>query len=52
MNLHARLGNAFLKAHPLEAARVLEEVDGVHPSRALEIYCLMVLNLNEFVYLD
>ena len=30
----------------------LEEVDGVHPSRALEIYCLMVLNLNEFVYLD
>ena len=25
MNLYARLGNAFLKAHPLEAARVLED---------------------------
>ncbi len=30
----------------------LETVDGVDPSRALELYCLMVLNLNEFVYLD
>jgi len=26
--------------------------DGVGPDRALELYCLMVLNLNEFVYLD
>jgi len=30
----------------------LEDQDGVGPSRAIELYCLMVLNLNEFVYLD
>ena len=30
----------------------LEIADGVGPSRALELYCLMVLNLNEFAYLD
>ena len=30
----------------------LEEKDGVGPSRALELYCLMILNLNEFAYLD
>ena len=30
----------------------LGEQDGVGPSRAIELYCLMVLNLNEFVYLD
>ena len=30
----------------------LEDQDGVDPSRALELFCLMVLNLNEFVYLD
>jgi hypothetical protein len=30
----------------------LEETDGVPPSRAFELYCLMVLNLNEFCYLD
>jgi len=24
----------------------------VSPSRALELYCLMVLNTNEFAYLD
>ncbi len=30
----------------------LETVDGVGPGRAFELYCLMVLNLNEFVYLD
>ena len=30
----------------------LEDQDGVGPSRAVELYCLMVLNLNEFVYLD
>jgi mono/diheme cytochrome c family protein len=30
----------------------LEDVDGVSPSRALELYCLMVLNTNEFAYLD
>jgi mono/diheme cytochrome c family protein len=30
----------------------LEGQDGVGPSRALELYCAMVLNLNEFAYLD
>ncbi|MFM9010546.1 MAG: DUF1553 domain-containing protein, partial [Planctomycetota bacterium] len=30
----------------------LEDIDGVAPSRAFELYCLMVLNLNEFCYLD
>jgi hypothetical protein len=30
----------------------LEDQDGVGPSRAIELYCLMVLNLNEFIYLD
>ncbi|MEX0669775.1 MAG: DUF1553 domain-containing protein [Pirellulales bacterium] len=30
----------------------LEDQDGVGPSRAFEFYCLMVLNLNEFAYLD
>jgi len=39
-------------ARGVELIDTLEATDGVHPSRALEIYCLMVLNLNEFVYLD
>ena len=30
----------------------LEMTDGVGPSRAFELYCLMLLNLNEFAYLD
>ncbi len=30
----------------------LETKDGVGPGRALELFCLMVLNLNEFAYLD
>ena len=30
----------------------LEDADGVSPSRAFELYCLMLLNLNEFAYLD
>jgi mono/diheme cytochrome c family protein len=30
----------------------LETKDGVGPGRALELYCLLVLNLNEFAYLD
>jgi hypothetical protein len=30
----------------------LEDQDGVSPTRSLELFCLMVLNLNEFVYLD
>jgi mono/diheme cytochrome c family protein len=30
----------------------IEDSDGVGPSRAFELYCLLVLNLNEFAYLD
>jgi mono/diheme cytochrome c family protein len=30
----------------------LETKDGVGPGRALELFCLLVLNLNEFAYLD
>ena len=30
----------------------LEDTDGVGPSRAFELYCLRVHNLNEFAYLD
>ena len=30
----------------------LEDQDGVSPSRAMELYCLMVFNLNAFAYLD
>jgi mono/diheme cytochrome c family protein len=30
----------------------LETRDGVGPGRAFELYCLMLLNLNEFAYLD
>jgi hypothetical protein len=30
----------------------LDDADGVSPSRAMELFCLMVLNLNEFAYLD
>ena len=30
----------------------LEATDGVGPGRSFELYCLMILNLNEFVYLD
>jgi hypothetical protein len=30
----------------------LDDTDGVSPSRAMELFCLMVLNLNEFAYLD
>jgi hypothetical protein len=30
----------------------LEETDGVGPGRALELFCLMLLNTNEFAYLD
>jgi hypothetical protein len=30
----------------------LETTDGVDPGRGLELYCLMILNLNELVYLD
>jgi mono/diheme cytochrome c family protein len=46
---------------PAEAAEIsdgvalidrLETTNGVGPSRAFELYCLMLLNLNEFAYLD
>jgi hypothetical protein len=30
----------------------LEDADGVGPGRALELFCLMLLNTNEFAYLD
>jgi mono/diheme cytochrome c family protein len=30
----------------------LDDADGVSPGRAMELFCLMVLNLNEFAYLD
>ena len=30
----------------------LEDADGVGPGRALELFCLMLLNTNEFVYVD
>ena len=30
----------------------LENTEGVSPGRALELYCLVLLNLNEFAYLD
>lgn len=30
----------------------IEDSEGVGPSRAFELYCLLVLNLNEFAYLD
>jgi hypothetical protein len=30
----------------------LDDADGVSPGRAMELFCLMVLNTNEFAYLD
>ena len=30
----------------------LDDADGVSPGRALELFCLLALNLNEFTYLD
>jgi hypothetical protein len=30
----------------------LQAQDGASPDAALDLYCLLVLNLNEFVYLD
>jgi hypothetical protein len=30
----------------------LETTEGISPGRALELYCLLLLNLNEFAYLD
>jgi len=31
---------------------MLQQHEGVDDSKALDLYCLMVLNLNEFIYLD
>ena len=31
---------------------MLQQHEGVDASKALDLYCLMVLNLNEFIYLD
>ena len=39
-------------AEGVKLVDTLEAQDGVGPSRAFELYCLMVLNLNEFAYLD
>jgi hypothetical protein len=36
----------------VEFMRQLIETDGCTVERALDFYCLLVLNLNEFVYLD
>jgi hypothetical protein len=36
----------------LRLIRSLETRHGVTAAKAFEYYCLMVLNLNEFVYLD
>ena len=30
----------------------LQQHEGVDEGKALQLYCLMVLNLNEFIYLD
>jgi len=30
----------------------LDDADGVSPGRAMELFCLLVLNTNEFIYLD
>ncbi|MCE9629737.1 MAG: DUF1549 domain-containing protein [Planctomycetia bacterium] len=39
-------------ARGVALVNALEDQDGVGPSRAIELYCLKVLNLNEFIYLD
>lgn len=38
--------------HGLELMDTLEREHKVEPDTALELYCLVVLNLNEFLYLD
>ena len=39
-------------ARGLALVDTLEDTDGVGPGRALELFCLMLLNTNEFAYLD
>jgi hypothetical protein len=36
----------------LKLIETLEKTDGIQPEQALHYFCLMALNLNEFVYLD
>ena len=36
----------------LEALKLFRADDGVDAQKALEYFCLMALNLNEFVYID
>ena len=50
--LGRRAGGIAEVARGVALVDALEEQDGVGPSRAVELYCLMVLNLNEFIYLD
>ena len=39
-------------AHGLALIDELETTEGMSPGRSLELYCLFLLNLNEFSYLD
>ena len=39
-------------AHGLALIDELETTEGISPGRSLELYCLFLLNLNEFAYLD
>ena len=45
-------GRADEVARGVALVDTLEETDGVGPGRALELFCLMLLNTNEFAYLD
>jgi polyhydroxyalkanoate synthesis regulator phasin len=38
--------------HGLALINELETTEGISPGRSLELYCLFLLNLNEFAYLD
>ena len=44
--------NAEELARGVALIDTLEDTDGVGPGRALELFCLMLLNTNEFAYLD
>ena len=36
----------------VELIEALQQHEGVDATKALDLYCLLVLNLNEFIYLD
>ena len=36
----------------VELIEALQQYEGVDANKALDLYCLMILNLNEFIYLD